>query len=239
MGAVSPLILILFWKGAAGNKQIVPGWDFSSLASYYFFLTIAFSLIVSHTEKDIAENDIRDGLLVAYLLRPVSYYWKKCLEETPYRIVQTGYAVILCLVFFFFFGKSLFVFSNNLPTILLGIIMIILAFFLSFTMKMIMGLAAFWFTDTRGFFEALYATEFALGGTLIPLVLLPQMIAPVAYVLPFSYILYFPIIAIQGKLGIVELFHVIGIQIIWLFAFGFLYHLLWSLGIKKFSGVGQ
>lgn len=239
MGALSPLMLILFWKGAAGHKQLVPGWDFASLFSYYLFLTVAFALIISHIEEEVSRDDIKDGLLVAYLLRPFSYYWKKLIEEIPYKIVQSLYGIILCLIFFFFFGKDLFVISGNSSVLLLSSIIIALAILLSFTLKMVMGITAFWFTDTRGSFEALYATEFALGGTLIPLILLPQTIILIAYILPFSYIIYFPIIAIQGKLGFVDLMHVIGIQIIWICILGLLYQILWNQGIKKFSGVGQ
>jgi len=239
MAAIQPLILILFWEGAAGNKAIIPGWDFASLASYYFFLTIAYSLLVSHIEESIAKEDIKNGHLVAYLTKPFSYFWKKFLEELPYRVLQSSYGFVVCLVFFFIFGKQLFVISKNPIVLLLSIFILILALFISSTMKMIMGIAAFWFIDTRGFFEAIYATEYALNGQLLPLVLLPQAITHFAYALPFAYIIYFPIVAIQGKLSIIELFHIIGMQVLWLGVFGLVYHVLWVKGIKKFSGVGQ
>ena len=102
-----------------------------------------------------------------------------------------------------------------------------------------MGILTFWFTDTKGFYEALYAMEFALGGTLIPLILLPQLMATIAYSLPFAYIIYFPIAAIEGKLALFELWRVVGLQILWVGILGLAYQGLWHVGIKKFSGVSQ
>lgn len=236
---ISPLILILFWKGAVGNRNVVPGWDFASITSYYFFSTIAFSLLIAHVENDVAYIDIKEGMLVMYLLKPFSYYWKKIIEEIPFRLLQACYGFILCLIFFLIFGKGLFVITHDTQTVALGLFIIILASFISFTLRLIMGLVSFWFNDTRGFFETMYAIEFALGGTLLPLALMPSIVLPIAYTLPFSYILYFPIIAIQGKLGISDLLHVMVVQIMWLCILGLLYQFLWNMGVKKFSGVGQ
>ena len=113
MAAVSPLILILFWKGAAGNKTIAPGWDFASLASYYFFLTIAFSLLVCHNEEDVSRLDIKEGNLVNYLTKPFNYFQRKFLEEFSYRILQAIYGIIICSIFLLIFGKKLFIRFRN------------------------------------------------------------------------------------------------------------------------------
>jgi len=239
MAAVNPLIVILFWKGAANNKQLAPGWDFASLASYYFFLTVAFSLIVSHVEENVSRQHIQEGNLVMYLVKPISYLGIKFLEEMPYRILQSFYGSILCLVFFVFFGKQLFVISNDPLILFFSCIIIVLGIAISFITRMLMGISAFWFTDSRGMYEALYATEFALGGTLIPLILLPPTLMHIAYILPFAYIIYFPIAAFQGKLNLINEVGVIGMQTLWIILFGFIYRILWSAGVKKFSGVGQ
>src|SRR5258708_4973357 len=93
MAVLNPLILILFWKGAAGNRYIAPGWNFQSLASYYFFLTIAFSLLVAHIEDYISRN-IKEGNIVADLVKPFSFFWRMFFVELPYRILQAAYASI-------------------------------------------------------------------------------------------------------------------------------------------------
>src|SRR5258708_3973922 len=81
MAALNPFILILFWKGAAGNRFIAPGWNFSSLFSYYFLLTIVFSFVVCHNEGLVSITDIKDGNLVSHITKPFNYFLMKFLEE--------------------------------------------------------------------------------------------------------------------------------------------------------------
>src|SRR5579859_7403905 len=70
---IYPLLMTLFWKSATnGGKSIAPGWNYSSLVSYYLFTTIAFAFLISHIEEDVSRLDIKEGKLVSYLLRPFS-----------------------------------------------------------------------------------------------------------------------------------------------------------------------
>src|SRR5579864_7220354 len=73
---INPFIIILFWKAAtSGGKVIGRGWDFQKLASYYFYFMIITTLVMSRVERYVAEQDIYQGNLTGYLLRPYSYFW--------------------------------------------------------------------------------------------------------------------------------------------------------------------
>ncbi|MFA5136633.1 MAG: ABC-2 family transporter protein [Patescibacteria group bacterium] len=232
------LVLILFWSGALKNTIADPNWTIYTATTYYFLLTIANAMLSSHIEEDVANYDIQQGELVRYLIRPFPYYWIKFIEEIPYRILQGSYGIILLIFFSLFFGTYIRITANPL-ILFFSFIIAVFAFFITFTIKMNLGLSAFWFKDSRGFFELVTITLIIFSGGVVPLYLLPQAVQIISYILPFSYTAFFPIIAVQGKLQIFQLFQVIAMQLVWLGILIGLNRVLWKKGIKKFTAIGQ
>lgn len=210
----------------------------STATTYYFLLTIAGSLLTSHIEEDVAVYDIQYGDLVRYLTKPFPYFWIKFIEEIPYRILQGFYGILLMTGFIVFFHGSIAV--THEPLILgLTAITMVLAFFLSFTMKMNWGLSAFWFKDSRGFFEFLTIVIIIFSGGIVPLYLLPAALRTLSNFLPFAYMMFFPIIGMQGQLTVSQLGQVIAVQIMWLCLFVAINRFMWRRGIKQFTAFGQ
>jgi len=236
---INPLMIILFWAGArVGNKQIFPGWSTVDINSYYFLLMIASALLTSHSEEDIAFYDIRQGGLAKYLVKPFSYYWLKFIEEIPYRVLQGFYGMTAIFIIGFFF-KNLIQITFNLQTITFGIICCVLAFFISFTYKMCLGLLAFWFKQIRSITQLLEIIAIIFAGYIIPLEMLPGQLKAIAYILPFSYIVYFPVRIFQGEMVFFDYFKVIFGQTVWLLIFVLINRLEWRRGIKTFTATGQ
>lgn len=232
-------IFFMFWigalKSAGGN---IAGWNLSSITSYYFLLIIAGSLLVSHIEEDVANDDIQQGYMTNYLLKPYSYFTLKFLTEIPWRLLQGSFGLIILVTCVVFFGRF-FSFSENPYVIFLSIIIGCIAYVIGFTFKMVVGLSAFWFTDSRGLFQVGDALNFIFGGFVVPITLLPGVVEKLAHFLPFAYITYYPIVAFQGQLNIQELIHIIAIQFLWLGGLVVLYKIMWAQGRKKYTALGQ
>lgn len=235
----NPLFYILFWRGALQGKTAIMGsWTFSTIASYYFLLTVIAATLMSHIEEDIGERDIKEGMLIQYLLKPYSYFWKKFYEEIHYRILQGGYGIIVLLLFFFFLGVRIPLVKD--PTLVLFVIPVIfIGYFLSFFFKMIVGFISFWTTDIRGLNSLIDITLILFAGYVMPITLLIHPLDTIAKVLPFSYMIYFPVTALQGAYNSHELLEIIGIQVAWLMFFMLIYKAIWNKGLKEFTGVGQ
>ena len=73
----------------------------------------------------------------------------------------------------------------------------------------------------------------------MPIDLFPPLMQKIALATPFPYMVYYPLVAFQGKLSIFELLKVISVQAIWLAALLLVYKWMWRSGIKKFTGIGQ
>lgn len=235
-----PLVTLLFWRGATNNgKILMNGWSYEVLVSYYFFQIIASALLISNVEDDVAKIDIQMGNLTKYLVRPIVYIKIKFLEDLPYRTIRGIFGIIVCAVFFIFLRGSFFVFAHTITSIVGALVICIFAFLISYVFKMVLGLIAFWLIEIRGIYEMVDAVMLIFAGFVMPISLLPQQIANIAYILPFSYMIYFPIVSVEGKLNEIQLLSVIGMQALWLFILFSTYQLLWRNGVKKFSGVGQ
>lgn len=236
---VSPLLLLIFWQGSVyEHGEIYGRWNSNSITSYYLLLAIAMSLLIVHIEQDVAFRDIKEGGLVKYLLRPFPYLFIKCMEELPWRFVQGSFGLLIFIFFKFVLGIPLPL-VHGFFEILLAIVIVILAMAVSYVFKMVVGITAFWTTDFWGTISVIDFMFAVFGGVIAPFFLYPSLLATIAMVLPFSYIVYFPVIAIEGVLSVGELLRVIAAQCIWLVVLYSIYRWLWKKGVRKFSAIGQ
>ncbi len=234
LGCVTPFVLLLFWRGA----KSIPGWTSAEITSYYLLIIILSAFLMTHHEEKMARIDIQEGGLTAYLLKPFSYLLLILFNELPYRLLQGIIGFLLFVGITFLFPQS-FVFNQS-PLILLFSIMIALcALCLTFTFKSTVGLIAFWMTEVRGALELMEAVLTIFSGILMPIAFFPQWLEQLAYFLPFPYMIYFPVLAFEGKLASFELLRILGVQCVWIMLFYLLYLKLWQAGVKKYTAVGQ
>ena len=236
---INPIIYYLFWSGAyAGNQAPFTQWNLSSIATYYFLLVIAGSLLIVHIEEDVAYRDIQLGGLSQFLLKPLPYILLKFFNELPWRIIQAFFGVIIFIVFWILFG-SFVTLAHTASAILFAICIAFCGYMISFLFKMIVGISALWLTDYSGLQQLVDAIILVFAGMLMPLEFYPIVIRQVAFSLPFSYMIYFPILAFQGKLTVFESLRTIGIQLVWIVILVGIYQLLWKRGTRLFTGLGQ
>lgn len=239
IAVMNPLVIFLFWSGAyADNGAIFPQWSISSVATYYFLLVIASSLLIVHIEEDIARWDIQQGGLSRYILKPFSYAQLKFFEELPWRLIQGFFGMVIFAGFWFLLGGFGTLVHDPLG-IALTILIAVCAYMISFLFKMIVGLSALWITDYSGLQQLVEVVILTFAGMLMPIEFFPDAVQRVAYALPFPYIIYFPIIALQGKLTAVQSVQTLAIQAAWIILFALLYCVIWKKGMKLFTGIGQ
>lgn len=229
---LNPLIGILFWSSAT-TTTIAP----TSIANYYFLLAIFSSLLLTHIETDIAMSDIKEGVLVWYLLKPLPYLVFKFFIESSYRIMQGVFGIIFFIMMSFFFHHNA-IHIYSIEQALLLFCLCVCAFFVSFLFKMIVGMTAFWFIDFRGFLQFIDVTLWTLSGIVIPLRLIPPLYEAAQYT-PFPYMLYYPVTGFQGLFTQSELGSILFRQILWIVILSGIYTIMWKKGNKKFTAIGM
>lgn len=236
---LNPLFVLIFWIAVIkDNGNVLGSWNLSSITTYYLLLIIAGSFIIAHIEEDVAIRDIREGQLVTYIIKPMSYFWMKFLSELGWRIMQGFFGVMIFIIFYIFFQRFVSL-PNTFSEIIFSALIVILAFLISFTFKMIVGITAFWFIDFWGLQQIIEVIIVILAGFIMPIELFPDWLENLSRVTPFPYMIYYPIISLQSKLANPALINIILIQAVWLVVLGGTYKWLWRRGIKKFTGVGQ
>lgn len=228
---INPLMIIIFWAGVqVSNKH--------NINSYYLLLIVASAMLASHIEEDIADYDIRQGDLVRYLIKPFPYYWIKFIEEIPYRVLQGFYGIIVLIIINILFRNIIEIHLGWL-TIGIGLMAAVLAFFMSFTYKMCLGMLAFWLKQVRGINQLMEIMTIIFAGYIIPIDMFPAQLKTIAYFLPFSYMIYFPVKIFQGGLITSDLIKIISGQLIWLTIFIIINRFEWRRGIRTFTAIGQ
>ncbi len=227
-------MLILFWGGVKSKSALIGGLTREEISSYYLILIVVVTVVMSHIEEEIAKNHIREGGLVRYLVRPFPYLALQFLNEMPHRLLQGVYGVI-----------GFFILQHLIPNIPLPIIslstvfILVNAYFLCFIVQATLSLTAFWITDMAGILNTWEVIRVVLSGLLVPITFLPNWVASIAYATPFPYIIYFPVISLQGNAPIQLQIWIIFMQFLWMALFFAIYKTLWHFGLKRFSGVGQ
>lgn len=229
---------LLFWRGALTGGKTIVGWTLTEASTYYLLLIAIASFLGAHIEYDVAVEDIQLGKLATYLTKPFSYLAQKFFVDAPWRVLQGAFGIGILGIGVFFWGRF-FSFVKDPWLLAAAIVIGILAYLLSFTFKMIVGLSALWTTDFMGLQQLVTVTLLIFAGYLIPLEFLPGILQDIAFRLPFGYMVYFPILAFQGLIAPTRALSVIATQLVWLIILFFVYRLLWRIGVGRFTAVGR
>ncbi|MEI6532603.1 MAG: ABC-2 family transporter protein [Candidatus Roizmanbacteria bacterium] len=237
---IPPVLLMMYWNSVMKSTQnpvasmITPAF----ITSYYVYYSIAISVFVAHVEYEIAEIDIKRGELSRYLVRPYPYIWLKFFEELPWKLIQGSFGLITAICFFLFFPKLLSL-PHDIFFVVGAFLIAISAYILCFMYKMVLGMCAFWLEDIQGIGQISEIVMVIFGGSIMPLILMPEWLRVVCNSMPFAYFLYYPIASFQGVLSQTEVFAVLGIQWMWIGFFMGLYMILWRAGLKIFTASGS
>jgi ABC-2 type transport system permease protein len=79
---------------------------------------------------------------------------------------------------------------------------------------------------------------FLLAGQAAPTALLPGFLRQAAEVLPFRYMLGFPVEVLSGKLDPSEILLGFIYQIVWITAVLLLHNVVWKKGVRHYTAVG-
>ena len=95
-----------------------------------------------------------------------------------------------------------------------------------------------WATRADALLAVQDALVFLLAGPVAPLVLLPAALQPLAIVLPFRYMVGFPVEVLTGQVSGASLLAGFALQGIWLLVALSLYSVLWRAGLRQYMAVG-
>lgn len=161
---------------------------------------------------EIAER-VRSGDVVSDFQRPVDFqgYWlAQDLGRALYHAIFRGVPpfVLGALIF------SLFL-PRHLLTYILFAVSVLLAVCLSFGLRFIVNVLAFWLMDYRGISNLVAVLSTFLSGSIVPLALFPGITRQIAESLPFAGMMQTPIDVFLEKQHGLALAGLLGEQLLW------------------------
>lgn len=237
-GFVTPIVSLALWLTLSGSgSQLKLNHDEIVI---YFLLASFVETITGAWAGYFIRQQIIDGEFSKYLLKPYSfllYNLSQNLAEKVYKIFFLSLGISVVLIFFF----------NNLPLqnlfnpflIVLFLISLVMAIFVTFVLDCALGLITFWFHDADFLRTYVFIISQLLSGALIPLVFLPEALRSIVIFLPFRYFLSFPIEIITNRLSGLELVQGFALQIFWTATIFVFYQYLYKGGVKVHQAFGS
>ncbi|MFH1653425.1 MAG: ABC-2 family transporter protein [Pseudomonadota bacterium] len=230
------LVQYLVWSYVYNSRGIesISGYSYVTTITYYALAILIGRFNNGYVVITKNANEIHEGQLELRMARPFTLYQKNFFEflgESLLYIIPVVISIIVCAVVCF---KSIYL--NPLFWILL-ILQLVLSQFLIFNLSWILAGSTIWLV--RGFFMAnlLAAFQSFFGGELLPVAFWPSWLIPILKYNPFYFINGAIIDSfLHGNeiVLITNCFYTLAYACV-LFFIG---KVVWSCGLKKYSGAG-
>lgn len=230
---MGPLVYLFVWTTAAGQGTI-GGFDGNDFIVYYLCLIVVnqFTYPISNW---IIGDAIRYGSFSAWLLRPVPAIYEAIANDIATKMICMPFVLAVVAVLGLILRPS---FATSLPTILMFLGALALAQALRFLAAYVLALFAFWSNRADALLGLNDSLLFLLAGQVAPTTLLPGVLQRIATVLPYRYMLGFPIEILTGQLSQTQIVIGFGWQASWLLGVVFLHQLVWRRGLRQYAAIG-
>lgn len=230
--------IFILWTAAFLGRDELGGFSLNQTLTYFVTLLVLQFFISAFNEDYQISEDIRNGLINQFLLKPINYFVYRFSIFVAARLVS-GALVLVPLLIAFPFLHSALDFPAEPWRLAVGVPAMLLSAVIQFSIAYCFGLLTFWFLEIQGFVILSLAIEVLLGGQMFPLDLLPAWAYQIAKLLPFYYQMYFPAAIFTGRIsdpGAIAQGFVI--QCGWVVVLLVVNQLLWRRGLRRHTAVG-
>jgi len=218
---IPPLIYLFVWSAAAGNGEVA-GISRAEFTAYYLVLVFVNQLTYAQTNWTLGDM-IRAGMLNSWLLRPLAPLYQVLSTEVAGKVVFMAFVLPVSLLLAVVLRPT---FQATTADIVLFSLSLLLAWGLRFLWGCWLAMLAFWTARADALLAVQDGLVFLLAGVVAPVSLLPDGLQHASKILPFRYMVGFPVE--QGFCC----------QVLWLIFAASLSGLVWRLGLRRYSAIG-
>jgi ABC-2 type transport system permease protein len=228
-----PLVMLALWAAVA-RSGAVGGYTQRSFAAYYVTTLLVRLLTGSWVVWEMT-MEIRQGTLALRLLRPIHpllAYSAENLAAIPMR----GIIALPIMSMLLWFGRAQL--GHDWLLWLLVIPALFGAWLLTFLVMAMIGTLGLYFESASSLFEAWLGISSVLSGYLIPLDLFPAAVQRIALVLPFRFLLSFPVELVLGRLSRAHALELLLAQAGYISIALIATHFVWRRGLLRYAAYG-
>lgn len=232
---LEPLIYLVVWSTVSRSTGgSIGGYEARDFAAYYIVLMLVNQVTFTWVMYEF-EYRIREGLFSAVLLHPVHPIHADIAENLSSKVVSLPFvgaaAAGLTAIFHPAFNITLSMAAAFVPAL-------VLAFLVRFLVDWTVALAAFWTTRVSAINQIHFMAVLFFSGQIAPLTVLPRPLQVVATILPFRWMIGFPVELVLGRLTPAQVLTGFAAQAAWLGAAAVVLRFAWRVSVKKYSAVG-
>ncbi len=236
----SAFISYFLWMAIYGSSEsgVIGNMTQNEMVVYIFMVYVTSSL-VSVSISTWVGYDVVEGRVAMNLIKPIDY-------RTSLIAQALGHMIYSLL------GKSIFVWIGieiykvlvlglpvvSIPTLLLYLCSVLMSFLLFVLFDFCFGMVAFFTTYIFGLRMAKTALLSFLTGQLIPISLFPEVAQRIFDFLPFSSMIYTPVMIYLGKYTGEALVWALGRQFIWVILLYWFGSMIWKQVTKRLVVLG-
>jgi ABC-2 type transport system permease protein len=237
IGAVlEPVVYLVVWDTVAQVQGgSVDGFTSSDFAAYFLALMVVDRLTFTWIMWEY-EFMIREGILARRLMRPLHPFWVDLMDNLAYKAFIMVVLIPTVILLMFSFRPS---FQTTAADVLAFLPALVFAFALRFCLEWAIAMTSFWTTRMNAINQVYFVIFLFFSGRLAPLELLPGFAQALASVLPFRWMLSFPLEILLGRLALQDILIGYAVQLGWLALVVTGMLAAWRVGVKQFAAVGS
>ncbi len=192
---IAVVIFVAFWRAVFASTATIAGLTLDQTLNYILLAQLfGEAAYVSNVIYDIGAG-LREGQIAAALLRPLDYQAAMYVQNVMNLVINLILKFPLALFIWFVYGLDL----PSDPLVWLAfVISLALGHAVMFCFDWIIGCVAFYSTEIWGMSVVRYGVAMFLGGSLIPLTMMPDWLRTIASILPFSQAVFLPVSILSG-----------------------------------------
>ena len=193
----------ILWSAVFAGNNMVRGFTLEAMLSYYLIGSFLTSLDMSNQISGEVSYLIKDGGFSKHMVTPMNpfgFFGYMIAGESVFHLAFSLAAVAVCAVLF----QIHIVITPDVIRLLMAGIMVLLGLLFMAGYHYFIGILAFKFVD-MGFFLHVQGSIIAFAtGALVPLSLLPDAVVTMLRFLPFTHVVFTPVMLMTGQAGVGE-----------------------------------
>ena len=231
---LEPLVYLIVWSTVSNTSGSVGDYTARQFAAYFIVLMLVNHVTYTWIMYEY-EYRVREGMLSVALLKPVHPIHSDIADNVSSKLITLPIMLLIAVALAAIFHPSA---APALWAIVAFVPALVLAFFVRFLVEWALAQAAFWTTRVSAINQTYFVLVLFLSGQIAPLTLFPAPIQVVAAILPFRWMLGFPVELLLGQLTPVEALTGLAAQVIWSVLGLSLVRIVWRAGVRIYSAVG-
>ena len=232
---ISVGIELILWLAIfnATDSLTIGGFDRNMYLAYVVWAPFLGRVGISWMYESMMVEEVASGNINIVLTRPISFYEYYLSQLMGYKFTTTIVSIIIPLII-----TQIYQLPINYSRLPLAFSLVICYLFLIHNLSFIVSTLAFFMTKVKSFTLVKNLSLWLLAGELVPIDLMPAVLAKILLILPFSSGVYIPVAYMTGRCQIDLIYQGFISVFVSFILSSILCRLLWRKGLREYTGTG-